>query len=74
VSAVAWQRGKTRQRSRVRLAARSSLVVPTHYDNFFSPVGRHRGLVRKVALADVPDEIHRVAADARVAALPRIDA
>jgi L-ascorbate metabolism protein UlaG (beta-lactamase superfamily) len=50
------------------------LVVPTHYDNFFSPLGRQRDLVRKVALADVPDEIHRVARNARVAALPRIDA
>jgi L-ascorbate metabolism protein UlaG (beta-lactamase superfamily) len=49
-------------------------VVPTHYDNFFSPLGRQRDLLRKVALADVPDEIHRVAGDARVAALPRIDA
>jgi L-ascorbate metabolism protein UlaG (beta-lactamase superfamily) len=31
-------------------------VVPTHYDNFFSPLGRQRDVVRKVALADVPDE------------------
>jgi L-ascorbate metabolism protein UlaG (beta-lactamase superfamily) len=50
------------------------VVVPTHYDNFFSPLGRERDLVRKVALADVPDEIHRVARNARVAAVPRIDA
>lgn len=49
-------------------------VVPTHYDNFFSPLGRQRDLVRKVALADVPDEIHLVARNATVAALARIDA
>jgi L-ascorbate metabolism protein UlaG (beta-lactamase superfamily) len=49
-------------------------VVPTHYDNFFSPLGRPTDMVRKVALADVPDEIGRVARAARVAALPRVDA
>lgn len=50
------------------------VVVPTHYDNFFSPLGRQQDFVRRVQLADVPDEIRRVAADARVAALPRVDA
>jgi L-ascorbate metabolism protein UlaG (beta-lactamase superfamily) len=49
-------------------------VVPTHYDNFFSPLGKDQDMVRRVALADVPDEIGRVTRDARVAALPRIDA
>jgi L-ascorbate metabolism protein UlaG (beta-lactamase superfamily) len=49
-------------------------VVPTHYDNFFSPLGAEQDMVRRVALADVPDEIRRVAGSARVAALPRIDA
>jgi L-ascorbate metabolism protein UlaG (beta-lactamase superfamily) len=50
------------------------VVVPTHYDNFFSPLGTKADMVRKVALADVPDEVRRVARDAQVAALPRIDA
>jgi L-ascorbate metabolism protein UlaG (beta-lactamase superfamily) len=50
------------------------IVIPTHYDNFFTPLGRDQDYVRKVQLADVPDEIARVAADARVAALPRVDA
>jgi L-ascorbate metabolism protein UlaG (beta-lactamase superfamily) len=49
-------------------------VVPTHYDNFFSPLGAERDMVRRVDLAGVPDEIRRVARDAQVAALPRIDA
>jgi L-ascorbate metabolism protein UlaG (beta-lactamase superfamily) len=51
------------------------IVVPTHYDNFFSPLGAGRGmdLVRRVGLADVPKEIRGVARDAQVAALPRID-
>jgi L-ascorbate metabolism protein UlaG (beta-lactamase superfamily) len=50
------------------------IVVPTHYDDFFAPLGEDAGMVRKVALADVPDEVRRVARDARVAALPRVDA
>jgi L-ascorbate metabolism protein UlaG (beta-lactamase superfamily) len=50
------------------------LVVPTHYDNFFSPLGTRRDLVRRIALADVPDEIRRVTRDARVAGVPRVDA
>lgn len=49
-------------------------VVPTHYDDFFKPLGARQAMVRKVALADVPDEIARVAGDAKVAALPRVDA
>jgi L-ascorbate metabolism protein UlaG (beta-lactamase superfamily) len=50
------------------------IVVPTHYDNFFSPLGRPQDFVKRVQLADVPGEVTRVAGDARVAALPRIDA
>jgi L-ascorbate metabolism protein UlaG (beta-lactamase superfamily) len=49
------------------------VVVPTHYDNFFSPLGRPQDFVRRVDLADVPDEVHRVAGAAQVAALPRVD-
>jgi L-ascorbate metabolism protein UlaG (beta-lactamase superfamily) len=50
------------------------VVVPTHYDNFFSPLGRPQDFVRRVDLAGVPGEIAEVTSDARVAALPRIDA
>jgi L-ascorbate metabolism protein UlaG (beta-lactamase superfamily) len=49
------------------------IVVPTHYDNFFSPLGRPQDFVRRVNLGDVPVEVRRVARDARVAALRRID-
>jgi L-ascorbate metabolism protein UlaG (beta-lactamase superfamily) len=49
------------------------VVVPTHYDNFFSPLGRTQGFVRRVDLAAVPREIAEVTTAARVAALPRID-
>ena len=50
------------------------VVVPTHYDNFFSPLGVPQDFVRRVNLSDVPREVHRVARDATVAALRRIDA
>lgn len=49
------------------------LVVPTHYDDFFAPLGRPQRFVRKVNLAAVPDEIAAVSSSARVAALGRVD-
>src|SRR3954451_10315274 len=49
------------------------IVVPTHYDNFFSPLGRPEDFVRRVNLGEVPDEVGRVAKDAQVAALARVD-
>ena len=50
------------------------IVVPTHYDNFFSPLGHPQDFVQRVKLAEVPREVWQVARDAQVAALPRIDA
>ncbi|MEA2450287.1 MAG: hypothetical protein QOG63_2219 [Thermoleophilaceae bacterium] len=50
------------------------VVVPTHYDDFFAPLGRRVDFVTRVRLADVPDEVSAVARDARVVALPRVDA
>ena len=50
------------------------VVVPTHYDNFFSPLGRPQDFVKRVRLAAVPHEVRRVARDAQVVALPRVDA
>jgi L-ascorbate metabolism protein UlaG (beta-lactamase superfamily) len=50
------------------------VVVPTHYDNFFSPLGRPQDFVRRVQLADVPREVRQVTRDAQVLALPRVDA
>jgi L-ascorbate metabolism protein UlaG (beta-lactamase superfamily) len=49
------------------------LVVPTHYDDFFAPLGADQRFVRGVKLADVPAEVAGVSRDTRVAALPRID-
>lgn len=49
------------------------VVVPTHYDNFFRPLGRELEFVRNVKLASVPDEVSAVSGSTAVCALPRID-
>ena len=49
------------------------VLVPTHYDNFFSPLGRPQDFVRRVDLAAVPGEVAAAARDTRLAALPRVD-
>ncbi len=50
------------------------VVVPTHYDDFFAPLGRELGLVPGVKLGRVPEEIAAVSSAATVSALPRADA
>jgi L-ascorbate metabolism protein UlaG (beta-lactamase superfamily) len=49
------------------------VVVPTHYDNFFRPLGSELDFVRNVKLASVPGEVGAVSSAATVCALPRID-
>jgi L-ascorbate metabolism protein UlaG (beta-lactamase superfamily) len=49
------------------------VVVPTHYDNFFAPLGTESKLLRGVNLGAVPEEVSAVSADAEVATLRRID-
>ena len=49
------------------------VVVPTHYDNFFRPLGQRMEFVSNVQLSNLPDEIGSVSADAQIAALPRAD-
>ena len=50
-----------------------AVVVPTHYDDFFAPLGQELGLVRGAKVAELPREIGGVSRDARLAALPRVD-
>lgn len=50
-----------------------AVVVPTHYDNFFRPLGQRMEFVSNVQLAALPGEIASVSSDARIAALPRAD-
>lgn len=49
------------------------VVVPTHYDNFFRPLGADMEFVSNVQLSGLPNEIGSVSRDARLAALPRVD-
>jgi L-ascorbate metabolism protein UlaG (beta-lactamase superfamily) len=49
------------------------LVVPTHYDNFFRPLGDPMEFVANVQLSELPEEIGAVSRDIEVAALPRSD-
>jgi len=48
-------------------------IVPTHYDNFFRPLGAEMEFVTNVQLSGLPEEIGEVSRDARLAALPRAD-
>jgi L-ascorbate metabolism protein UlaG (beta-lactamase superfamily) len=50
-----------------------SAIVPTHYDDFFKPLGENLGFATNVQLAGLPAEIGAVSGAAQVAALPRAD-
>jgi L-ascorbate metabolism protein UlaG (beta-lactamase superfamily) len=49
------------------------VVVPTHYDNFFRPLGQELEFVANVQLAALPEEIAAVSREIEIAALPRVD-
>lgn len=49
------------------------VVVPTHYDNFFRPLGKPLEFVANAQLARLPDEIGAVTSEIELAALPRSD-
>jgi L-ascorbate metabolism protein UlaG (beta-lactamase superfamily) len=49
------------------------VVVPTHYDNFFRPLGQQLEFVSDVRLSALPEEIGAVSADLQIAAIPRAD-
>jgi L-ascorbate metabolism protein UlaG (beta-lactamase superfamily) len=48
-------------------------VVPTHYDNFFRPLGQDLEFVTAADLARLPEEIGAVSGEIELAALPRAD-
>ena len=48
-------------------------VVPTHYDNFFRPLGAPMEFVANVQLARLPEEIGAVSREIEIGALPRTD-
>jgi L-ascorbate metabolism protein UlaG (beta-lactamase superfamily) len=45
------------------------VVIPSHYDDFFRPLGEPMGFAANVRVASVPAEVAAVSRDARVAAL-----
>jgi L-ascorbate metabolism protein UlaG (beta-lactamase superfamily) len=47
-------------------------VVPTHYDDFFVPVGEEMELMGNARITELPEELRAVGADVRLAALPRL--
>jgi L-ascorbate metabolism protein UlaG (beta-lactamase superfamily) len=49
------------------------VVVPTHYDNFFRPLGNPMEFVSDVRLSALPEEIGAVSSDLEIAAIPRAD-
>ncbi len=60
-----WQRVLTRLQPRA--------VIPTHYDNFFRPLGQRMEFVANVQLSQLPEEIAAVSREIEIAALPRAD-
>lgn len=51
-----------------------AVIVPTHYDNFFRPLGTPLSPVTKAKLDELPEEVAAVSSAAKIAALPRSDA
>jgi L-ascorbate metabolism protein UlaG (beta-lactamase superfamily) len=49
------------------------VVVPTHYDNFFRPLGQELEFVTAAELSRLPEEIGAVSSEIELMALPRAD-
>ena len=49
------------------------VIVPTHYDNFFRPLGEPMEFVSNAQLSELPEEIGAASSAATLAALPRTD-
>jgi L-ascorbate metabolism protein UlaG (beta-lactamase superfamily) len=47
------------------------VIVPTHYDNFFTPLDERMDLIARAKLAELPGEVGAVSRDAELAALTR---
>jgi L-ascorbate metabolism protein UlaG (beta-lactamase superfamily) len=71
LAGVAGRSFTDRYWERILPALDPRVVVPTHYDDFFRPLGEDMDLVANVKLADLPDELRAVSRDVSVAALPR---
>jgi L-ascorbate metabolism protein UlaG (beta-lactamase superfamily) len=59
--------------SRILPLLEPRVVVPTHYDNFFRPLGRPVEFVANARVARLPEEIGMISSEIGLAALPRAD-
>ena len=50
------------------------VIIPTHYDDFFAPLGGPERFVRRVNLASLEREVAAASSDATLAAISRVDA
>jgi L-ascorbate metabolism protein UlaG (beta-lactamase superfamily) len=71
LAGVAGRSFTERYWERILPALDPRVVVPTHYDDFFRPLGEDMGLVGNVKLAELPEELYAVSRDVTLAALPR---
>jgi L-ascorbate metabolism protein UlaG (beta-lactamase superfamily) len=74
LAGVAGRRFTDRYWQRILSLLEPRAIVPTHYDNFFRPLGEDLEFVANVHLARLPEEIGAVGREFEIAALPRSDA
>lgn len=60
--------------SRILRLIEPKTIVPTHYDNFFAPLGDPMSFVAGARLGDLEEEVEKVSADFELVALPRAPA
>jgi L-ascorbate metabolism protein UlaG (beta-lactamase superfamily) len=70
LAGVAGRSVTPRYWSRILSKLDPRVVVPSHYDDFFRPLGEPMGFAANVKVASVPAEVAAVSRDAQVAALP----
>jgi L-ascorbate metabolism protein UlaG (beta-lactamase superfamily) len=73
LAGVAGRNFTTEYWKRILPRLQPSVVVPTHYDNFFRPLGDRMEMISNSKLAALPEEIGAVSAEIELAALPRAD-
>jgi L-ascorbate metabolism protein UlaG (beta-lactamase superfamily) len=73
LAGIAGRRVTPRYWQRILPRLDPGLIVPTHYDDFFAPLGATEKLVPGARLTELPDEVSAVSSAARLAALPRVD-
>jgi L-ascorbate metabolism protein UlaG (beta-lactamase superfamily) len=73
LAGVAGRNFTSRYWERILPRLEPNVVVPTHYDNFFRPLGGPMEMISNSKLAALPEEISAVSGEIELAALPRSD-